>query len=152
MSAATEPGPGDDELGPIDFLAVEFPDAHITSGGFEQLLALADGGLISILDMEFIASDSDGHARKVDLAELNSPGSADLRAWAGASSGLLDDSDLQQIASAIRPGSVAAVVVYENRWVFGVVDAWRREGARLIADGGLSPDELVAALDATDPA
>jgi hypothetical protein len=150
MSAATEPGP-DDELGPIDFLAVEFPGARVTSAGFEQLLALADRGVISILDMEFVTSDSDGNARKTDLKELNTTGGADLNAWTGASSGLLDDSDLQQIASAIQPGSAAAVVVYENRWVFSVVDAWRRDGARLIADGGLSADELVAALDATEP-
>jgi len=52
----------------------------------------------------------------------------------------------------IQPGSAAAVVVYENRWVFSVVNAWRRAGARLIADGGLSPDEVIAALDATEPA
>jgi hypothetical protein len=145
MSAATESGP-DDELGPVDFLAAEFPGAHIPPGGFEQLLALADAGVIRILDVEFVAS-----GRQVDVRELSNPGGADLSAWAGASSGLLDDSDLQQIAAAIRPGSLAAVIVYENRWVFGVVDAWRREGARLIADGGLSPDELVAALDATEP-
>ena len=151
MSPVTESAYDDDELGPIDFLAVEFPGAHITSAGFERLLALADGVVIGILDMEFVARDGAGSARNVGLAELTNPGSADLSAWAGASSGLLDDSDLGQIASAIQPGSVAAVVVYENRWVFGVVDAWRREGARLIADGGLSPDELVAALDATEP-
>jgi len=151
MSTATESALDDDELGPIDFLAVEFPYARITSAGFERLLTLADGGVIGILDMEFVARDGDGNARKVGLAEVNNPGSADLSAWAGASSGLLDDSDLRQIASAIQPGSVAAVFIYENRWVFGVVDAWRREGARLIADGGLSPDELVAALDATEP-
>jgi hypothetical protein len=151
MSAATERGPDDDELGPIDFLAVEFPGARITSAGFERLLALADRDVIRILDMEFVASDSDGNARKADLKELNITGGADLSAWTGASSGLLDDSDLQQIASVIQPGSAAAVVVYENRWVFSVVDAWRRDGARLIADGGLSADELVAALDATEP-
>ena len=151
MSAATESGPDDDELGPIDFLAVEFPGARITTGGFERLLALADGGVIGILDVEFVASNGDGNARKVDVQELGNLGGADLGAWTGASSGLLDDSDLQQIAAAIRPGSVAAVVVYENRWVFSVVDAWRREGASLIADGGLSADELVAALDATEP-
>jgi len=151
MSAASESGSDDDELGPIDFLAVEFPGARITSGGFGQLLALADGGVIGILDMEFVASDSDGNIRKIDVQELHSSGSADLSAWIGASSGLLDDSDLQQIAAAIRPGSLAAVVVYENRWVFSVVDAWRRGGARLVADGGLSADELVAALDATEP-
>ena len=151
MSAATESGPDDDELGPIDFLAVEFPGARITTGGFERLLALADGGVIGILDVEFVASNGDGNARKVDVQELSNLGGADLGAWTGASSGLLDDSDLQQIAAAIRPGSIAAVVVYENRWVFSVVDAWRREGASLIADGGLSADELVAALDATEP-
>ena len=151
MSAATESGPAD-ELGPIDFLAVEFPGGRITAAGFEQLLTLADRGVIDILDMEFVVSDGDGNARKVDVKELGNPGGADLSAWAGASSGLLDDSDLQQIASAIHPGSVAVVVVYENRWVFSVVNAWRRDGARLIADGGLSPDELVAALDATEPA
>ena len=151
MSAATESGPDDDELAPIDFLAVEFPGARITSRGFEQLLALADAGVIGILDMEFVASDGDGNARKVGVEELSNPGGADLSAWTGASSGLLDDTDLQQIAAAIRPGSVAAIVVYENRWVLGVVDAWRREGARLIADGGLSAEDLVAALDATEP-
>ena len=151
MSAATESGPDDDELGPIDFLAVEFPGGRITTGGFERLLALADGGVIGILDVEFVASNGDGNARKVDVQELGNLGGADLGAWTGASSGLLDDSDLQQIAAAIRPGSIAAVVVYENRWVFSVVDAWRREGASLIADGGLSADELVAALDATEP-
>jgi len=151
MSAATESGPDDDELGPIDFLAVEFPGGRITTGGFERLLALADGGVIGILDVEFVASNGDGNARKVDVQELSNLGGADLGAWTGASSGLLDDSDLQQIAAAIRPGSIAAVVVYENRWVFSVVDAWRREGASLIADGGLSADELVAALDATEP-
>ena len=145
----TATGPDDDELGPIDFLAVEFPGGHITSAGFERLLALVDAGVIAILDMEFIASDHDGNPRTVAAAELD--GGDALSTWTGASSGLLDDSDLQEIAAAISPGSVAAVVVYENRWVFSVVDAWRREGARLVADGGLSPSDLVAALDATEP-
>jgi hypothetical protein len=66
-------------------------------------------------------------------------------------SGLLDDSDVSQISGVMQPGSVAVVVIYENRWVLGLVDAWRHDGARLIANGGLSADELVAALDATEP-
>jgi hypothetical protein len=63
---------------------------------------------------------------------------------------LLDNSDVGEISAAMEPGSVAVVVIYENRWVLGLVDTWRREGARLIADGGLSADELVAALDAAE--
>jgi hypothetical protein len=51
----------------------------------------------------------------------------------------------------MQPGSVAVVVIYENRWVLGLVDSWRRDGARLIAEGGLSAADIVAALDATEP-
>ena len=151
MSVPAQPDPDDEELGPIDFLAIEFHSARITSPGFEQLLSLADQGIIGILDLEFITKDSAGNTRKVDVRELDTSDVVDLSAWAGASSGLLDDSDVGEIAAAIQPGSAAAVIVYENRWVLGLVDAWRREGARLIADGGISASDMVAVLDATEP-
>jgi len=152
MTEAVQPGSGD-ELGPVDFLAIEFPGGRLTAPGFEKLLSLADQGVIEILDMEFITRDADGRgkSRKVDVWEFAVPGGVDLAAWAGASSGLLDDSDVGEISAAMQPGSAAVVVIYENRWVLGLVDAWRREGARLIADGGLSADDIVAALDATEP-
>jgi len=140
-----------DELGPIDFLAIEFPGEHIRAPGFEQLLSLADQGVIDILDLEFITKDSLGNASKVDVDKLANPDGVDLSAWAGASSGLLDRADVDQIADAIAPGSVAAVMVYENRWVLSLVDTWRRDGARFIADGGISAGDVVAALDATEP-
>jgi Family of unknown function (DUF6325) len=151
MSAATEPGPDGDELGPIDFLAIEFPGGRLTAAGFEQLLSLADQGVVDILDMEFITKDTGGKSKKIDVWEFAAPSGVDLSTWAGASSGLLDDSDVEQISAAMQPGSVAVVVIYENRWVLGMVDAWRRDGARLIASGGVSADDVVAALDATEP-
>jgi hypothetical protein len=141
----------DDELGPAGFLAIEFPGGQVTAAGFERLLSLADQGMVDILDMEFITKDADGTSKKVDVWEFAVPEGIDLSAWAGASSGLLDDSDVSQISALMQPGSVAVVVIYENRWVLGLVDAWRHDGARLIADGGLSADELTAALDATEP-
>ena len=147
---AAQPGSDSDELAPVDFLAIEFPGGRLTAGGFEQLLSLVDRGVVDILDMEFIVKDADGKSKKVDVWEFAVPEGVDLSAWAGASSGLLDDSDVGEISAAMQPGSVGVVVIYENRWVLGLVDAWRREGARLIADGGLSADELVAALDAAE--
>ena len=142
--------PAEDELGPVDFLAVEFPGGHITAPGFEQLLSLADQGTIRILDMEFVVKDSAGHVRKAEVSELGRADGTDLSAWAGASSGLLDEADLGQLATELQPGAAAAVIVYENRWILRLADAWRRDGARLIADGGISADDLVAALDATE--
>jgi Family of unknown function (DUF6325) len=114
------------------------------------LLTLADHGVIGILDLEFITKDPADNAKKVEVGELGSPDGVDLSAWVGASSGLLDRTDVDEIAAAMQPGSVAAVIVYENRWVLSLANAWRREGARLIADGGISASDVVAALDATE--
>jgi hypothetical protein len=142
--------PGDDELGPVDYLAVEFPGGRISGSGFEELLSLARQGTIRILDAEFIIKDSAGNARKAEATELGGSASTDISAWAGASSGLLDDADVSHVSAAIQPGAAAAVIVYENRWILSLADAWRREGARLIEDGGIPADDLVAALDATE--
>jgi len=142
--------PDEDELGPVDFLAVEFPGGHVTAPGFEQLLSLAGQGTIRILDAEFVVKDRAGGIRRAEVSELGDADGVDLSVWAGASSGLLDEADLTELAAAIEPGAAAAVIVYENRWILNVADAWRRDGARLIADGGISADDLVAALDATE--
>jgi Family of unknown function (DUF6325) len=151
MTMPAQPGSEDDQLGPVDFLAIEFPGGRLTAAGFDQLLSLADQGVVDILDMEFIAKNADGTSKKIDVWEFAVPEGVDLSTWAGASSGLLDDSDVGEISAAMQPGSVAVVVIYENRWVLGLVDAWRRDGARLIAEGGLSAADILAALDATEP-
>ena len=149
MTAQAQPG-AEDELGPVDFLAIEFPGGRLTAPGFEELLSLADRGVVEILDMEFIAKDADGKSKKVDVWEFAVPEGVDLSAWAGASSGLLDGSDIGEISAAMQSGSVAVVVIYENRWALGLVNAWRRDGARLITSGGLPADDIIAALDAAE--
>ena len=142
--------PAEDELGPVDYLAVEFPGGRITAPGFEQLMSLVRQGTIRVLDAEFVVKDAAGGTRRAEVSDLGGAGGTDLSDWAGASSGLLDEDDLSQLAAAIEPGSAAAVIVYENRWVLSLADTWRREGAHLIADGGISADDLVGALDATE--
>ena len=144
--------PREDELGPVDFLAVEFPDGRVNATELRELLSLASQGTISILDAEFIVKDAAGHARKADAADLGGPDGAGLAAWSGASSGLLDDADVEHVSAAMQPGAAAAVIVYENRWVLDLAAKWRRGGARLIEDGGIPVGDLVAALDAAERA
>lgn len=140
----------DDELGPIDLFAVAFPGGQVSGNGFAELLGLAERGVIRILDAEFLTKAQDGRLGPVSPAELSAGAGVDLSAWEGASSGLLDRSDLAELDSQLTPGDVAAVVVFENRWVLGLIDAWRADGARLIFDGGVAADDLLAALDATE--
>lgn len=143
--------PLDDELGSIDYLIMEFPERRVTGEGFETLLDLVDRGIIRILDVEFVVRNEDDLAVRVPVAELSTADGTDLGAWDGVSSELLDDEDIAEIGAAIARGSVALVVIFENRWILGLADAWRHAGARLVADGGLDADAILAALDATEP-
>lgn len=82
---ATQPGSDGDELGPVDFLAIEFPGGRLTAAGFEQLLSLADQGIVDILDMEFITKGADGKSKKVDVWEFAVPDDVDLSACSRSS-------------------------------------------------------------------
>ncbi len=55
---------------------------------------------------------------------------------------------LQGLADEMESGTVALVLVYENLWVHSVVGPWSEHGVRVVAEGAIHPDELVAALDA----
>lgn len=140
----------DDVLGPIDYLAVEWPGGHVTGEGFELLLDLVQRDVIRVLDLEFIAKSSDGSVRKVALADVEHGGDVDVTMWDGASSGLLDQSDIAEVAAVIAPGSLAGILVYENLWAVPIWTALDRSAARLVGSGRIGSDDLIAALDATE--
>jgi len=146
-----QPDPDGDQLGPMDCLAVEFPAGLITGDGFGVLLDLVDRELVRILDLEFITKTPEGSIDVVDVAALATEPGLDLSPFAGASSGILDRADLDEVGGAIGPGSVAAVLVYEELVIRPLIAAWQRGGARIIAEAQISPEEIVRALDATEP-
>jgi hypothetical protein len=141
-----------DVLGPIDYLAVEFPGGHVTGEGFGLLLDLVDRGIVRVLDLEFIAKSADGTVGKVALGDVEHAGDVDVTMWQGASSGLLDQSDADEVASAIEPGSLAGILVYENVWAAPLMAAIDRSGARLVGEGRIVVEDLLTALDATERA
>jgi hypothetical protein len=137
-------------LGPISYLIVEFPGNKMTGEGLPILVDLVDQGVIRILDLMFVRRDSDGSMRAVELADIDADGQFDLAVFAGASSGILDDSDLADAAKVIEPGSSAGILIFENRWATSFTQALRRGGAELVAAGYIPQDALLASLDATD--
>ncbi len=86
----------------------------------------------------------------MELDALDLDGSFDLTVFEGASSGLLDESDIADAHSAIEPGAAAAILIFENTWATPFVQALRRSDAQLVAAGYIPHDALVASLDATD--
>jgi hypothetical protein len=139
-------------LGPISYVIVEFPGSKMTGEGFPILLDLVDRGIIRILDLKFITKDTDGSVRGLELMDLDADGTFDIAVFEGASSGMIDDSDVAEAGSAIEPGSSAGVLIFENRWATPFVEALRRGGAELVAAGYIPQDTLLESLDATEAA
>jgi Family of unknown function (DUF6325) len=137
-------------LGPISYLIVEFPGSKMTGEGFPALVDLVDRGLIRIIDLLFVTRDQDGTTRRLELRDIDHDGQLDLAVFEGASSGLLDESDVADAGSVIEPGSSAGILVFENRWATDFVQALRRSEAQLVSAGYIPQDALVAALDATE--
>jgi hypothetical protein len=140
-----------EDSGPIDYLVVEFPGNRMTGEGFPLLIDLVDRGLIRILDLAFVRKDLDGSVAGLLLNDIDGDGELDLTVFEGASSGMLDDADLDEVGGVLEPGSSAGVLVYENVWAAPLASAWRRGGGQLVASGRIPVQAMLAALDAAEP-
>src|SRR5437762_8053276 len=103
-------------MGPIDYLVAEFPESKLTGQGLRLLVDLVDRDIIRILDLVFIAKDPDGKVAAAEIADLDGDGTLDLAVFEGASSGLLGSDDVEDAGAVLAPGTVAALLVYENVW------------------------------------
>ena len=73
-----------------------------------------------------------------------------LAEFDGATSGLLGRDDLEEAATALEPGTVAAILLWENRWAAPVAVALRRSGGQLVASGRIPVQAILASLDASE--
>jgi hypothetical protein len=137
------------EMGPIDYLIIEWPGQQPTGEAMPHLIDLVDRGLIRILDLAFIAKGEDGSVAAVEIADIGGEVDA-FAAFEGASSGLLSEDDFDEAGSALEPGTSAALLVYENRWAAPLAAALRRSGGQLVASGRIPVQDVLAALDAAE--
>ena len=137
-----------DELGPVDYLIVEFPagQQNFTGAGATELLRLHDAGIIRIMDILILQKGEDGTVMAQELGDL-----AELGELARLETELvqtLAEEDVDHLAAAMDPGSVAGVLVYENLWAAPFASAMRRAGGQLIANGRIPVQALIAAIEA----
>jgi len=139
-----------DELGPVDYLVIEFPagEQNFTGEAAEELARLAESGTIRVLDLLILIKNEDG---SVDALELDETPAVDaLRALEADIAELLAADDVELLAAAMEPGSVAGVLVYENRWAAPFAAAARRAGGQLIANGRIPIQAIIASIEADE--
>lgn len=139
----------DIEMGPIDYVLVEWPGKQPEGEIAPYLVDLVDRGLIRILDLAFLTKDEDGTIAALEIADLGGE-VTELAIFEGASSGLLDEEDHEQAGAALEPGTSAALLVYENTWAAPFATAVRRSGGQLVASGRIPIADVLAALDAVE--
>jgi Family of unknown function (DUF6325) len=139
----------DDVYGPIDFVLVEFPGDKLTGEAGQAVVDLVESGIIRLYDLIVVSKDTDGTMSVLEITEDNAGG---FSVFAGARSGLLGDDDAREAAAAMQPGTVAALIVFENRWAVPFIRGVRNSGGELIASARIPSDDVMAALDALEPA
>ncbi|HEU4979701.1 MAG TPA: DUF6325 family protein [Solirubrobacterales bacterium] len=140
-----------DEMGPIDYLVVEWPGRQPTGEAAPYLVDLVERGIVRVLDLAFITKDEDGSVAGMDITDLGQE-VEEMRVFEGASTGVLTDEDTAEAAKALEPGTSAALLVYENRWAAPFAAAVRRSGGQLVATGRIPVQAFLAALDAAEEA
>ncbi|SEB93527.1 DUF6325 family protein [Streptomyces sp. TLI_105] len=141
-----------EDMGPVDYLVIEFPGNRMTGKGLPMLLDLVDRGIVRILDLAFVRKDTDGSVVGMELRDLDADGELDLSVFEGSSSGLLGQDDFDEAGAALEPGNSAGILVYENLWAAPLARELRRGGAQLVAGGRIPVQALLASLDTGEEA
>jgi hypothetical protein len=137
-----------DELGPVDYLVIEFPAGQANFNGemAAELVALADAGTIRLLDLLVVHKDDDGTLDAFEVDDLDEID--ELRALETHVAEILAADDVAHLAAAMEPGSTAGVLVWENSWAAPFASAARRSGGQLIATGRIPIQAILASLEA----
>lgn len=137
-----------DELGPVDWIVVEFPGSRFRGEIAPALAELAERGIVRVLDLLLIRKDADGSLDFYEVSELDESEIGQLRAFESALACLLSEEDVEAVAAAVEPGSTAALLVWENSWAAPFASAIRRAGGQLAASGRIPVQALLAAIEA----
>jgi hypothetical protein len=142
----------EDVHGPIDFVLIEFKGDRLNGEAGAALLDLVDAGTIRIWDLLIVTKNDDGSVQGINIEDLDNEHLGSFTAFVGAQSGLLGDDDVNEAGNALEPGTVAALIVYENSWAIPFVKAARGAGAEVVATARIPADVVIEVLEAAEAA
>ena len=139
-----------DQLGPVDWIVVEFPGSQMNGEIAPVLGDLEDRGLIRVLDLLFMKKLADGSLEAFEASDLEDSEIGDLRRHEAEIAMVLSEQDVMDLGETIEPGSSAAVLVWENTWAAPFGAAVRHAGGQAVASGRIPVQALLAAAEADE--
>jgi Family of unknown function (DUF6325) len=139
-----------DELGPVDYVVVEFPagKSNFTGEMAAELVRLVEAGTIRLIDVLILTKDDDGTVDAMELSDI--PDLGPLQALEAELAELLAEEDVAHLAAAMDPGSTAGVLIWENLWAAPFASAARRSGGQLLATGRIPIQAIIASIEADE--
>ena len=139
-----------DDLGPVDWVVVEFPGSKFNGEIAPILKDYVDRNLVKVLDLLVIKKEDDGSFEAFELSDLDEGEIGELRAHEAKLAMVLSEQDVLDLSETIEPGSSAAVLVWENVWAAPFASAVRHAGGQLVASGRIPTQALLAAIEADE--
>lgn len=136
-----------DELGPVDYLVVEFPGSEFKGEILPELADLVQRGIVRVLDLVVIKKGADGGFEAFEFDDADAGPLGEIRELETELAELLSEDDVAAVAETLEPGSAAGLLVYENLWAAGFASAVRRAGGQLVANGRIPVQALIGAIE-----
>ena len=139
-----------DELGPVEYLVVEFaPDtSHFTGEIAKELLDVVDRGIVRLLDLLILHKDENDVVEAFEIDDID--GLDEVRALETEIAEILAAEDVVNLAAAMESGTTAGVLVFEHSWAAPFASAVRRAGGQLIANERIPIQAILASIEAEE--
>jgi hypothetical protein len=136
------------QVGPVDYVVIEFPDAKFSGEGLPILLDLVAKGIIRIIDAVAIKANDDGSFVSLSVEDLDAQGGGAWDLVTGWSADVLTQDDFDTVGAILKPGAAAAIIMYENTWAAPFAAAMLRAGGQVVAFDRIPVTDVIGAIEA----
>jgi hypothetical protein len=133
-------------LGPIDFLALEFPGNRFKGEILSSIFELVEADIVRVLDLVIVLKDKEGNVVVRELQELDSDDVHVFDPLNAEVSSMITRGDIDMIAQQLESDCTAALMLFENLWALKTKQAMLDANGKLLMFERIPHESVEAAL------
>jgi len=136
------------DIGPVEYLVVEFPGNQFKGEIAPEIAALAQAGIVRVLDLVFITKDENGDVVWLEADAVDGELALGFLDSFDQIQGLLNEDDIATVAAELAPNSSAGLILWENTWAARLAGAVQNANGRVVAHDRIPRELVLAAVQA----